>query len=74
LTSVLEVLNTKWNSAAFLNLVYTDAVNYYDYDAGNMTECGVLLELHRWENTEALEEKPVPLLLSPLQDSNDPAR
>jgi len=74
LTSVLEVLNTKWNSAAFLSLLYKDAVNYYAYGAGDMTKCGALLELHRWEDTLALGEKPAPLLHSPPQDSHEPAR
>jgi hypothetical protein len=74
LKSVLEVLNTKWNRSAFLSLLYKDAVNYYyHFGAGDMTECGALLELHRWENIEALGKNPAPLLLSPPQDSHDPA-
>ena len=58
----------------FLSLLYKDAVNFNDYGADDMTECGALLEFHRWENTEALGEKPAPLLLSPPEDSHDPAR
>jgi hypothetical protein len=53
-----------WNSEAILSSLYKDAVSYYDYGAGDrwLIDFGALEELRRWQNTEALREKPAPLL------------